>query len=444
MSELEKPDTSEDLDFTALPEDGMTDGDYLSGADLLEQELASVGAEPEADSEPEAFAATSFDDEERAVEGKWDRAAAENEGTEDDVVNADALAQAAAAGSEEEMVPDWLPGAIEAVAFLSTEPATVGKIRELLGEQGEKLSSAVIRRAMRDLVAQWQESRPVATGIVLVEIGGAIAFRTSPEHGRFLRQMNTAKPQRLSRAALETLAIVAYRQPLTRPQIDEIRGVDSSGAVRALLDKRLLRILGKADDIGRPLLYGTTKTFLDFFGLATLRDLPTLKEFHELQGDELNPDLLAEAMEQGVTLPQGSVVMDLFEPTKVGKLVSETTADESDEALDGLESALGHAVATAKRLEDPNAPMTEEAKAEWRARQEVKAEELEEENEMYSEGEEEVAETGGVEAEDAPYTELESTLENRDEILEIEEDYEFSRGSEADVENGVDESDLPR
>lgn len=437
MSDLEKPDASSDLDFPSMPEERGDDGDYLSGADLLEQELASVGESPEPEPEP----SREIVEQPAGAADEWGTGDADAELGGADGVQDDVSAQDAAALSEEEQIPEWLPGAIEAVAFLSTEPATVGKIRDLLGEQGEKLTSAVIRRAMRELVARWQESRPVATGIVLVEIGGAIAFRTAPENGRFLRQMNTAKPQRLSRAALETLSIVAYRQPLTRPQIDEIRGVDSSGAVRALLDKRLLRILGKADDIGRPLLYGTTKTFLDFFGLATLRDLPTLKEFHELQGDEINADLLAEAMEQGVNLPQGSVVMDLFEPTKVGKLVSATTADESDEALDGLESALGHAVATAKRLEDPNAPMTEEAKAEWRARQEAKAEESAEEGDLPSEEAEHAAAGVEVDVDESADSGLESTFDASSEDPEIEAVSEFSKGSDAGVENGVDETE---
>lgn len=423
MSDLEKPNLLDD-DFMSMSDDDIGGADdYLSDADLLEQELASVGAPADEDEVDEAASVAPVGYE----EPNSDADDFESATPEDD--HADA-----AQAPHEENIPEWLPGTLEAIAFLSTEPVTAAKVRELLGEEGENVSSNVIRRAMRELVAKWQQGRPVATGIVLVEIGGAIAFRTSPEHGRFLRQMNTAKPQRLSRAALETLAIVAYRQPLTRPQIDEIRGVDSSGAVRALLDKRLLRILGKADDVGRPLLYGTTKTFLDFFGLATLRDLPTLKEFHELQGDDINPDLLAEAMEEGIALPHGSVVMDLFEPSKVGKLVSETTADESEEALDVLESALGHAVATAKRLEDPNAPMTAEAKAEWRARQqdETQADETDED----------------WPADDPPASaahfaepaseELESTLDNETQSIEFEEDSEFSIDPDADVENGVD------
>ena len=90
---------------------------------------------------------------------------------------------------------------------------------------------------------------------------------------------------RLSRAQLETLAIVAYRQPITRPEIDEIRGVDSSATLRLLLDRSLIRVLGKKEEVGRPMLYGTTKEFLDFFSLGDLRELPTLREYSELTAE---------------------------------------------------------------------------------------------------------------------------------------------------------------
>ena len=90
------------------------------------------------------------------------------------------------------------------------------------------------------------------------------------------------KPQRLTRAALETLAIVAYRQPVTRPEVEDIRGVDCGAVLKALLERRLIKILGKKEEPGRPILYGTTREFLEFFALKDLASLPTLREFHEL------------------------------------------------------------------------------------------------------------------------------------------------------------------
>jgi len=151
--------------------------------------------------------------------------------------------------------------------------------------------------------------------------------------------MQQGKPQKLSRAALETLAVVAYRQPVTKPQIEEVRGVDCSGALKALLDKKLVRVLGKAEDVGRPLLYGTSKTFLEFFNLQSLTDLPTLKQLHEVEGT-------APAEVEGPDTGP-AVVMDLFQKDGPG-LVSDETEAESADALDALEKALGEAKKVAK------------------------------------------------------------------------------------------------
>jgi segregation and condensation protein B len=113
-------------------------------------------------------------------------------------------------------------------------------------------------------------------------VAGGWQFRTDPDSGDFVRRFLRVKPHRLTRAALETLAIIAYRQPVTRPEIEDVRGVDSGAVVKALLERRLIKILGKKEEPGRPLLYGTTKEFLEFFNLRDLKDLPTLREFHEL------------------------------------------------------------------------------------------------------------------------------------------------------------------
>src|SRR5690606_36991221 len=98
----------------------------------------------------------------------------------------------------------------------------------------------------------------------------------------YVRRFLRVKPQRLTRAAVETLAIIAYRQPVTRPEIEDIRGVDSGAVLKALLDRKLIKIMGKKDEVGWPILYGTTREFLEFFALKDLSALPTLREFHEL------------------------------------------------------------------------------------------------------------------------------------------------------------------
>ena len=119
-------------------------------------------------------------------------------------------------------------------------------------------------------------------GFVLVALAEGYQLRTRPEHAEMVRRLQSSRPVRMSRAALEALAIIAYRQPVTRADIDYLRGVDSGGVVKSLLDKRLVRIVGKKDIPGRPLIYGTSREFLEFFGLQSLEDLPTLKEFTEL------------------------------------------------------------------------------------------------------------------------------------------------------------------
>src|SRR5262249_6631638 len=124
-------------------------------------------------------------------------------------------------------------------------------------------------------------------GVVLHEVAGGFQFRTNPMNAHWVREVVAGKPVKLTRAQLEVLAIVASRQPITRPEVDEIRGVDSGGTMKVLLDRGLIRVLGKKEEPGRPMLYGTSKEFLEFFNLKDLKDLPTLREFYELSEDSM-------------------------------------------------------------------------------------------------------------------------------------------------------------
>jgi segregation and condensation protein B len=138
--------------------------------------------------------------------------------------------------------------------------------------------------------------------VQLQSVAGGYQFRTHPANAVWVQKLLAQKPVRLSRAQLETLAIVSYRQPITRPEIDEIRGVDTGGSLKTLMDRSLIRILGKKEEVGRPLLYGTTKEFLAFFNLSDLKDLPTLREFHELSDEH---QAQVEALESQA--PEGSI-----------------------------------------------------------------------------------------------------------------------------------------
>jgi segregation and condensation protein B len=124
-----------------------------------------------------------------------------------------------------------------------------------------------------------------ARGMRVDEVAGGYMFRTNPAYASYVQSFLAQRPVRLSRAQLETLAIVAYRQPITRPEVDDIRGVDCGPVLKGLLERDLIRILGKKDEPGRPMLYGTTQNFLELFSLQSLRELPTLREFTELSDD---------------------------------------------------------------------------------------------------------------------------------------------------------------
>jgi segregation and condensation protein B len=182
-----------------------------------------------------------------------------------------------------------LGGLIEALVFASDKPM---KAIELA-----RLASAPVKQ-VRGVLADLKQVY-ASRGIVLDEVAGGWLFRTSVQYAPFVRELASERPVRLTRAQVETLAIVAYRQPITRPEIDDIRGVDSGATLKLLLERDLVRILGKKDEPGRPLLYGTTAAFLELFGLKSLKDLPTLKEFTELTEDSRR---VAEA-ELGDVLP---------------------------------------------------------------------------------------------------------------------------------------------
>jgi segregation and condensation protein B len=178
--------------------------------------------------------------------------------------------QAEAIGARE------LKAILEAVLFVSPEPVPVARLMSILGT----VSKAEVVQALGLLTHDLdQEGR----GIQLVQVAGGYRLVTKQEYGPWLKRMDKAKAaQKLSRSALESLAIIAYKQPLVRSEIEEIRGVETSGVLRTLCERKLVRIVGRKDVPGRPIMYGTTKFFLEHFGLQDLSQLPPLREFKEL------------------------------------------------------------------------------------------------------------------------------------------------------------------
>jgi len=164
---------------------------------------------------------------------------------------------------------------IDALVFVSEFPLTVDKIREVLGEVERK----EIRGVLRDLMKEYDDRNG---GFSLVEIAGGFQFRTRTDLAIWIKKLKGIKPMMLTQAAIETLAVVAYRQPVVKSEIDRIRGVDVGGALKGLMEKKLVRIVGRKDVPGRPILYGTTKKFLELFNLKNLSELPTLRELKEL------------------------------------------------------------------------------------------------------------------------------------------------------------------
>jgi len=193
-----------------------------------------------------------------------------------------------------------LESIIESVLFAAGGPIGARKLVEVLNGP----STREVKRALRSLVAHYETHR---RGIRLIEVAGGYQFRTAPENKEWVRALFRERPARLGRATLETLAVIAYKQPVTRAEIEAVRGVDADSALSSLLAKRLIKIAGRKESVGRPLLYATTSDFLEVFGLKDLSDLPALKEIGPVAetDDEAGADdvdksgAAAEAVEPG-------------------------------------------------------------------------------------------------------------------------------------------------
>ena len=170
---------------------------------------------------------------------------------------------------------DQIKSILESLLLVSDEPLSIDKIQNIV-EEAQKQD---IKDALEEIRQELENS---GRGMRLAEVAGGFQLRTSPDNAQWIFRLNKLKPARLSKPAIETLSIVAYRQPVTKQEIEAIRGVDSGGTIKTLLEKNLIKIIGKKEEPGNPLLYSTTKEFLEFFNLKSLDELPTLKEYHEL------------------------------------------------------------------------------------------------------------------------------------------------------------------
>jgi segregation and condensation protein B len=164
---------------------------------------------------------------------------------------------------------------LESLLFVADGPVSLQRIGEVLGG----VEKAAIRSALDELQVELEATR---RGVRLVEVAGGFQMRTAKVNADWLKKFLGGRPARMSRPTLETLAIIAYRQPITKAEIEAIRGVDVDGVINTLLDRNLIRAVARKDVPGRPFLYGTTPVFLQLFNLKDLTHLPTLKEMEEI------------------------------------------------------------------------------------------------------------------------------------------------------------------
>jgi len=185
---------------------------------------------------------------------------------------------------------------IESLLFVSETPLTMDHLKGIL--EGEE--TGAIRAAMDTLIAEYEERDG---GFLLKQVAGGYQFRTQGRYNEWIKRLIRPNAPRLSKAALESLAIIAYNQPIIRSDIEHIRGVDSGGVLRMLMERKLIRVLGRKEIPGRPLIYATTKHFLEVFELKDLQDLPTPREIEELSKSRLEeqPDVEGQPDAQAAT-----------------------------------------------------------------------------------------------------------------------------------------------
>ena len=169
-----------------------------------------------------------------------------------------------------------LKSILESLLFAAGEPVSLARLAAVFDD----IPRATVQKTLAAMAAEYgAENR----GIVIEEVAGGYQMRTPKEYAAHVRKLLATKPPRLSRPLMETVAIIAYRQPITRPEIEQLRGVDTGGVLETLLERRMIKIAGRKEAPGRPMVYATTDEFLEIFGLKDLESLPDLSEFREIE-----------------------------------------------------------------------------------------------------------------------------------------------------------------
>jgi segregation and condensation protein B len=220
-----------------------------------------------------------------------------------------------------------LKNILESLLFVAEEALSVERLKKLV----ESADGAEIRQALEALQADYDSRRG---GFYLAEVAGGFQFRTRPDYTAWIRRLIDPKPVRLSKAALETLAIIAYKQPVIRTDVEHIRGVDCGGVLRQLLERKLVRVLGRKEIAGRPLIYATTKRFLETFDLKDLKDLPTPREIEEFGKPPLEErgHIAIEPDEEAV--PPAEDLMETPQPAEDSEARAPAVSPETEPAVE--------------------------------------------------------------------------------------------------------------
>ncbi len=225
-----------------------------------------------------------------------------------------------------------LKAILEALLFVCPDPLSVERCVSVIGQ----VSKAEVREALALLEHDYRQR---GGALQLVQVAGGYRLVTQPQYASWIRRLEKTKAQaKLSRSAVEALAIIAYRQPVVRGELEKIRGVETSGVIRTLLERKLVRIVGRKDEPGRPIMYGTTKQFLEQFGLRDLSELPPLREFKEL-GEGNQASLLeetgaaADSAESEPGFGESAAVAENIEPALNGHHQGVTEDASSEETM---------------------------------------------------------------------------------------------------------------
>jgi segregation and condensation protein B len=221
-----------------------------------------------------------------------------------------------------------LKAILESLLFAAAEPVALAQLVTVL----ETVARDDVKKALSEMAAAYGAG---GRGIVLEEVAGGYQLRTPKEHALYVRKLLAAKPPRLSRPLLETVAIIAYRQPITRPEIEQLRGVDCGGVLDTLVERRLAKIAGRKEAPGRPIMYETTTEFLELFGLKDLGGLPDLEELRLIE----NPrEVALFAREDGADPADAADGIDTAEDSPGVEILEAVVASEIDEGSSGEET----------------------------------------------------------------------------------------------------------